>query len=401
MTICEQKDLELSAGYALIGAAMGQFPAQPVSLAHHNSQFTQDKQRILQETLASLGLINVWETIEKPLVPILSNMRNHGIRMDIRSLQSAKRVYQAAPNERMNNFSRTADSLLKAINPKTGRIHPHFEQIGTVNGHILSRKPCVHNIPASQQDPGNIRRAFTASPGCLFISADYKHIEMRLLAHYAQDKSLISLFQQKTDIYTIISAKLFRRPESAVTKAMREKTKRLIFTILNGIGCHDRDSGENKAWAQAFFRQFPALAGYLARIEREVQPEDVITTLGGRKRMLPEINNPKRLATLATHTRINGSSADLVKTALIAIDRELTEQHSPARPILTVYDEIFLEAPYGQSSRKAAEILQGAMINAGKALNCMVPLEVSCSIGPNRGSLRPYTVNARPQTSSA
>ena len=237
-----------------------------------------------------------------------------------------------------------------------GRIHTRFNQAVAVTGRLSSAHPNLQNIPTRTPDGQRIRKAFVAAPGHRLIVADYSQIELRVLAHIAQDEALIEAFRQGEDIHAATAAAMFGGSPMLVNPDQRRMAKVINFGIIYGMsswGLAQRlglERGEAKRFIDTYFEKYPGVARYMEETLESVQAEGKVETLFGRVRWLPDITsrnhnlreNAKRMA---INARIQGTAADLLKMAMIAVDRRLERDHPGAHLLLTVHDELVVEAP--------------------------------------------------------
>ncbi|MEE9219036.1 MAG: DNA polymerase I [Acidobacteriota bacterium] len=254
------------------------------------------------------------------------------------------------------------DALPALVNPDTGRVHTSFNQTVTATGRLSSSDPNLQNIPIRTEVGRRIRRAFIPAEGCVMMVADYSQIELRVLAHMADDPEMVSAFQRGEDIHVRTAAEIFGVADSLVSADMRRAAKAINFGILYGMGPQRlaRDQGIPLSQAQGFIRQyferFPCVKEYIddtiARVEREYR----VTTLLNRVRYFPELRNAHRglrqqILRQAVNTTIQGTAADLIKRAMLRLHHRLRQEGLRSRMILQVHDELVLEVPEGEVER--------------------------------------------------
>ncbi len=243
------------------------------------------------------------------------------------------------------------DALPQLINPRTGKIHTTFNQTVTATGRISSTNPNLQNIPVRTDDGREIRRAFIADPGCLILSADYSQIELRLIADISGDPDMIGAFNTGEDIHRATAAKIYHVPLAEVTDDMRRHAKTANFGIIYGIsafGLSERlgiPRGEAKALIDTYFAGYPRVKAYMDESIEKAREKGYVTTVMGRKRFLPEIGSRNAaLRSYAERNAINaplqGSAADIIKVAMIAIDKEINRLGLRSRMIMQVHDEL-------------------------------------------------------------
>ncbi|MBZ5539163.1 MAG: DNA polymerase I [Acidobacteriia bacterium] len=282
------------------------------------------------------------------------------------------------------------DALPKLIHPETGRLHTSFSQTGTATGRLSSSDPNLQNIPVRSELGRQIRAAFAAEKGKLLLSADYSQIELRIMAHFSDDPVLIEAFRNGEDIHSRTAQEVFGVGPLAQTAEHRRAAKAINFGIIYGLsafGLAQQLGIEQKEAAQfihAYFQRYRGVKQYLDRILEETRKTTLVRTLFGRIRPIPEIASPQmQLRNFAERTALNsplqGTAADLIKLAMIAIHRRLAAEKLEARMILQVHDELLFEAPHGELDRLRA-LVRAEMQNV-YALK--VPLLVDVKSGPN------------------
>lgn len=282
------------------------------------------------------------------------------------------------------------DALPKLINPRTGHIHTSFNQTVTATGRLSSSDPNLQNIPVRGEDGKEIRRAFVPEPGCLFFSADYSQIELRVMAHLSDDANMKEAFREGHDIHAATAAKIYKETMDNVTRDQRTKAKRANFGIIYGItvfGLADRlniDRKEAKQLIDGYFETFPRVHDYMEQAKETARRHGYVETFFRRRRYLPDINS--RNATVrgfaernAINAPIQGSAADIIKVAMIRIHRRFKEEGIRSKMILQVHDELnFSVVP--EEKEKVESIVMEEMQNAYPLL---VPLTADCGWGGN------------------
>ena len=276
------------------------------------------------------------------------------------------------------------DSLLSLVNPRTGRIHTTYEQAAAATGRLSSSAPNLQNIPIRADLGRQIRRAFVAPPDSVLLSADYSQIELRVLAHLSEDESFLAAFAQGHDFHATTAAKVFEVDLQDVTSEMRSRVKQFSYGIAYGMsafGVSQRlgiEVGEAREFIDAYYAQFPAVKAFLdAQVER-ARVDGFTTTMFGRRRYLPELQSANfRLRSvgerMALNAPIQGTAADIMKRAMIAVDRALLEE-PVARMLLTVHDELVFEVPRS-SLDQATSLVTGCMEGAAE-LRCGLVVDV-------------------------
>jgi len=283
------------------------------------------------------------------------------------------------------------EALPSFINPNTGRIHCTFNQSGTATGRLACQDPNLQNIPVRSQEGLAIRACFKPQkPGWLFLGADYSQIELRLLAHFSEDPELLKAFRNGEDIHTHTAALVFGVSRDEVTSDMRNKAKTVNFGILYGQGPFglSRQIGvsmkEASAFIKTYFERYPAVSTYLEQCKEFTRKTGLSKTLTGRSRPIPEIQNKNPAIRagaerLAINTPLQGTAADLIKLAMIEIDRSIQEQKLQGKMILQIHDELIFEIPEEEVpifEAMVKEKMEGV-------LPLKVPIEVHLSIGKN------------------
>ncbi|GAY27867.1 DNA polymerase I [Prevotella sp. MGM1] len=282
------------------------------------------------------------------------------------------------------------DALPKLINARTGHIHTSFNQTVTATGRLSSSDPNLQNIPVRGEDGKEIRRAFIPEPGCLFFSADYSQIELRVMAHLSGDENMIEAFREGHDIHAATAAKIYKEAIDSVTRDQRTKAKRANFGIIYGItvwGLADRlniGRDEARQLIDGYFETFPHVHEYMEQAKETARSQGYVDTLFGRRRYLADINS--RNATVrgfaernAINAPIQGTAADIIKVAMIRIHRRFKAEGVRAKMILQVHDELNFSVPADEKElveRIVLEEMQGAF-------EMKVPLTADCGWGAN------------------
>ena len=282
------------------------------------------------------------------------------------------------------------DALPKLINPKTGHIHTSFNQTITATGRLSSSDPNLQNIPIRGEDGKEIRKAFIPEPGCLFFSADYSQIELRVMAHLSQDEQMIRVFSEGKDLHAATAANIYKKPIEEVTRDERTKSKRANFGIIYGItvfGLAERldiPRDEAKMLIDGYFETFPQVRNYMEKSKEVAREKGYVTTLFGRRRYLPDINSHN--ATVrgfaernAINAPIQGTAADIIKVAMIRIFNRFKAENIKSKMILQVHDELNFSV-YPDEKEKVEGIVLEEMQNA---LNLSVPLVADSGFGKN------------------
>lgn len=408
--------------------------------------------------LEEIGLTELMEHVEMPLIPVLMGMEMKGVRVDVRRLQELSNVfsqqlenleteiYEVAgevfnihssqqlgavlfeklklPTQKKTRKrtgystdvevlttlseqhelpalvlrhrslaklkSTYTDALIDLVNPDTGRIHTSYNQTVTATGRLSSSDPNLQNIPIRTEAGMEIRRAFIPKQGWQMLSADYSQIELRILAHYSDDPTLIKAFQDEEDIHTRTATEVFNLLPGFVTPELRRQAKAINFGIVYGMSPYglSKQLGIShkmaKTYIDHYFERYPGVQTFLDRIIREAHENGLTSTLMGRIRLLPDISSPNRnLRQFAERTAINtpiqGTAADLIKLAMIRVDQNLRERRLKGAMLLTVHDELVFEVPTEELEevrKLVSEVMEGVW-------ELRVPLKVNVAVGDN------------------
>jgi DNA polymerase-1 len=283
------------------------------------------------------------------------------------------------------------EALPLMVNPETGRIHTSFNQTVAATGRLSSSDPNLQNIPIRTEMGAEIRRGFIPAEGARFVAADYSQIELRILAHYSGDEAFVEAFRAGADIHRQTAALIFGVAPADVTKEMRDRAKTVNFAVIYGIGPFalgqklGMGTAEAKEFIDAYFQRFPGVRRYLDEQMEKARKIGYVETLTGRRRYIPEINarnfNVRSFGErAATNAPIQGSSADLIKIAMIRIQDDLHRGAVPgAKMLLQVHDELLFEVPQGREEAMR-ELVRDRMENAA---SLEVPLKVEGGVGEN------------------
>ena len=282
------------------------------------------------------------------------------------------------------------DALPKLINPRTGHIHTSFNQTVTATGRLSSSDPNLQNIPVRGEDGKEIRKCFIPEPGCLFFSADYSQIELRVMAHLSGDENMIGVFRDGKDLHAATAATIYKKGIDEVTRDERTKSKRANFGIIYGItvfGLAERleiDRSEAKMLIDGFFNTFPQVHDYMEASKQAAREKGYAETVFHRRRYLPDINSHN--ATVrgfaernAINAPIQGSAADIIKVAMIRIFQRFQEEGIRSKMILQVHDELNFSV-YPDEKSRVESIVIDEMQNA---YQLRVPLVADSGWGSN------------------
>jgi DNA polymerase-1 len=300
-----------------------------------------------------------------------------GLLLQYRELQKLRSTY--------------VEALPAAISRRTGRIHTSYHQTGAVTGRLSSSEPNLQNIPVRTELGRQIRRAFIPrSADERLIVADYSQVELRVLAHFCQDEGLLRAFAEDRDIHAFVAAEVNGVPLEAVTRQMRERAKAVNFGIIYGQSAFGlaQTTGMSRTEAQDFidkyFRRYPRIRAFIDECIAAARRDGFVRTIQGRRRPIPDIasrNAAARAAAerLAVNTVIQGSAADLIKTAMIRLHERIQRQNLPLRMLLQVHDELVCEGPQDQVAELAAIVRE----EMAGAMQLRVPLKVDVAWGNN------------------
>ena len=311
---------------------------------------------------------------------VLTQLRSkHEIVADILEFRGLKKL-----------LSTYVDNLPTLINPHTGHIHTSFNQCVTATGRLSSSDPNLQNIPVRGEDGKEIRKAFVPEHGCLFFSADYSQIELRVMAHLSGDENMIRVFREGHDLHAATAATIYKKDISEVTRDERTKSKRANFGIIYGItffGLAERldiSRDEARLLIDGFFETFPRVKDYMEKAKEEARQKGYVETLFGRRRYLPDINSQN--ATVrgfaernAINAPIQGTAADIIKVAMIRIHQRFRQEGIRSKMILQVHDELNFSV-YPEEKEQVERIVLEEMQGA---LKMQVPLVADSGFGQN------------------
>ena len=282
------------------------------------------------------------------------------------------------------------DALPLLINPRTGRVHTSFNQTVTATGRLSSSNPNLQNIPIRDENGKEIRKAFIPDEGCLFFSADYSQIELRIMAHLSEDKNMIDAFLSNHDIHAATAAKIYKIDLKDVGSDMRRKAKTANFGIIYGIsvfGLAERmnvDRKEAKELIDGYFETYPGVKAYMDKSIQVAQEKGYVETIFHRKRFLPDINSRNAVVRgyaerNAINAPIQGSAADIIKVAMARIYQRFQAEGIQAKMILQLHDELNFSVPVNEKERVEEIVIE----EMEKAYRMHVPLKADCGWGKN------------------
>ena len=334
--------------------------------------FGEDGLRLPAPKKTKTGYSTSAEVLEKlrPYHPIIEDI------LDYRQVTKLKSTY--------------VDGLLRVVD-ENGQVHTTFKQTGTATGRLSSAEPNLQNIPIRTELGRELRRFFIPSkPGYRLIDADYSQIELRLMAALTEDENMCRAFREGHDSHTSNASKVFGVDPENVTIEMRKRSKAINFGILYGMG--DFSLAEDlhisrkqaKEYIDNYLSSYPKIDAYLTNIKKTAAEQGYVTTMLGRRRYIPELSSPNKMVQhfgerVAMNSPIQGSAADIIKLAMIAVHRRLKESGMDAKLILQVHDELLIEAN-ANCKDEALTLLREEMENAVKLC---VPLDVSVAVGDN------------------
>jgi DNA polymerase-1 len=292
----------------------------------------------------------------------------------------------------LSKLKSTYVDTLAEMADSEGRLHTNFVQTGTATGRLSSREPNLQNIPIRAEEGRRIREAFIAKPGCLLISADYSQIELVVLAHLSQDKNLIGAFKEGKDVHARTAALIFGIDESEVKSDQRRIAKTINFGVMYGMSAFRLANELNISRSDAsgfismYFNTYAGVKRFIEELIKKTEQTGYVTTIFGRRRRIPTINSRNKTEKsaaerIAVNTPIQGSAADIVKTAMLNLDRRLTAEKSKARLLLQVHDELILECPESDAPN-TAKIVKAEM---EQAIALSIPLRASVETGKRWG----------------
>jgi len=315
-------------------------------------------------------------TAEEVLAELALDYPLPAVLMEYRSLSKLKSTY--------------TDKLPEMIDARTGRVHTSYHQAVTATGRLSSSDPNLQNIPIRTEEGRRIRQAFIASPGCKIVAADYSQIELRIMAHLSQDAGLLGAFAEGLDVHSATAAEVFAVGIDEVSGDQRRKAKAINFGLIYGMSAFGLGKqlglgrNEAQAYIDLYFDRYPGVADYMARTRALAHETGYVETLMGRRLYLPEINARNRQRQQAAErTAINapmqGTAADIIKLAMLAVDSWLSDSQIAARMIMQVHDELVFEVDANAVDEVRARVSE---LMAGVDL-LDVPLIVDVGVGDN------------------
>ncbi|MCL1814762.1 MAG: DNA polymerase I [Treponema sp.] len=371
------------------------------TLASYGTELTKEMNKVQNETWAMVGHEfnlgspkQLQEVLfsERKLTPI--KKIKTGFSTDVDVLEELAR-HDPVPalilrHRSLSKLKSTYIDGLVDLADKNGRVHTHFIQTGTATGRLSSREPNLQNIPVREEEGRRIREAFVAKPGHVLISADYSQIELVVLTHLSQDKNLLDAFQEGVDVHARTAALIFGISEKDVPADKRRIAKTINFGVMYGMSAF-RLSNELKisrtqaaVFIEAYFATYSGVSRFIQQLIERTEETGFVSTILGRRRYIPAINSRNKTEKaaaerVAVNTPIQGSAADIVKNAMIKLDKKLVK--TSARLLLQVHDELILECPKAAAA-ETAKLVQHEMENA---VSLTLPLRVSVETGKSWG----------------
>ncbi|MEN8242700.1 MAG: DNA polymerase I [Chloroflexota bacterium] len=289
------------------------------------------------------------------------------------------------------------DALPEQVNPETGRVHTSYSQTGSVTGRLASTDPNLQNIPIRTELGRKVRHAFIAAPGNLLVGVDYSQVELRIVAHMADDEAMIAAFNADQDIHATTASAIYDLPLEGVSSAQRRHAKAINFGLIYGMSpfgltrTTDLTLAEAEDFVEAYFKQFPGVKIFLDELKVKAGQQEYVETLLGRKRYFPGLGTQKnqlirrRQLREAINAPIQGTAADIMKVAMIDVAAALKKSGLPAKMMLQVHDELVLECDEGN----VKEVSELVMKKMSAAYQLKVPLKTDARAGLNWGKMRP------------
>lgn len=288
------------------------------------------------------------------------------------------------------------DALPLEVNPQTGRVHTSYNQAGTVTGRIASSEPNLQNIPIRTELGRKVRRAFISSPGTMLLGVDYSQVELRIVAHIANDEAMLQAFRDGQDIHATTAASILGIPLGQVTSEQRRNAKAVNFGLIYGMSPFGLSRGtdltlaEAENFVKAYFAKFPGVRAYIENTKQQARKMGYVETLLGRRRYFPGLKDGtnyilrSRLERECINSPIQGTAADIMKVAMLRIAQALPKAKLHGQMLLQVHDELVLEVPEAELDQ-TAEIVSEEM---SSAYQLKVPLQTEVKVGKNWGEMK-------------
>jgi DNA polymerase-1 len=286
------------------------------------------------------------------------------------------------------------DALPALVNPKTKRVHTSFNQTRTSTGRLSSSDPNLQNIPIRDEIGRRIREAFIAPPGSFLMGVDYSQIDLRALAHLSQDTNLLQAFRNDEDIHTATAAQLYGVGLNEVTPAMRRFAKTINFGVVYGMSSYGLEQAtelsreEAGKFIKAYFDKYSGVKWFMELTKEQAHKSGYVQTILGRKRTVPDINSTNRQVRegaerFAINMPVQGTSADIIKKAMINLHREMIQRNLQSKMLLQVHDELVFEVPEAEMA-EMRQLVPDMMVNA---IKLSIPLKVDTKTGRNWGEM--------------
>jgi DNA polymerase-1 len=288
------------------------------------------------------------------------------------------------------------DALQAALNSETGCVHTSYSQIGAVTGRLSSSNPNLQNIPIRTEEGRRIRHGFVARKKNVLLAVDYSQIELRIVAHMAQDEAMLAAFRAGQDIHSTTAMAIYGVPAEGVTKNMRRRAKSINFGLIYGMSVFgltrytDLTLAEAEEFVKAYFQQFPGIKRYLDGIRKLAAQQGYVETLLGRRRYFPALQSKQNVQVKnreereAINAPIQGTAADIMKIAMLKIPSALKQARLSGKMLLQVHDELVLECPE-RELKETARLVQETMANA---FPLDIPLLTEARYGKNWGDMK-------------
>jgi DNA polymerase-1 len=366
-----------------LGARIGELQKQIHAVA--GGEFNPDSPKQLQQILfekLQLPVLRKTPTGQPSTAEdVLEELAQSGFELpqlilDYRSLAKLKSTY--------------TDKLPGEIDPTTGRVHTCYHQAVAATGRLSSQDPNLQNIPIRNAEGRRIRQAFVAPPGHVLIAADYSQIELRIMAHLSDDPALVRAFQLDLDVHQATAAEVLGKPLEEVTSEERRSAKAVNFGLIYGMSAFGLarqlgiDRGSAQRYVDLYFERYPGVKAFMDRTREQAREQGYVETVRGRRLYLPEIRSRNRnLQQYAERSAINapmqGTAADIIKLAMLRVERECAARSLPARLIMQVHDELVLEVA-AEAVDATTAMLREQMTSAE---TLKVPLKVDIGVGAN------------------
>ncbi len=286
------------------------------------------------------------------------------------------------------------DALLSLINPNTGRVHTSFNQTGTTTGRLSSTEPNLQNIPVRGELGRKIRQAIVAPRGSYLLSGDYSQIDLRALAHLSQDPELIAAFARDEDIHAITASTVFGVEKAEVTSEMRRVAKTVNFGVIYGMSDYGLEQATELSREEAaqfialYFERYPKVKEYIEATKEQARKLGYVQTVMGRRRFIPEINSPnwqvrQAAERMAINAPVQGTSADIIKVAMINMHREMKNRNLESKMLLQIHDELLFEVPQEELEEMRSLVTE----IMPQAMKLCVPLKIDIKLGRNWGEM--------------